>query len=232
VQEENDPKPLRCPSQVPKAHGAPLSPRPLLPPHSPAPLWLRRARQGHVPPGDPWEGEERSCRGVSCGPCPGLCPPGSTAGQSVGTKDHGPGVGSLCQPQPYRHLRAPGRTRSAPGRAPPTHGTSHGHQARCPRAAGHAHAQTQVTAASAPHAAAHGQDPRAAPMPRGCGKLSAGRRAAWGTQLLAPRPPPSARFRLQLQPGATRCLPILPGTGDTGDTGDSQEPAGSVPQAG
>lgn len=64
-------RPLQCPSQVPRAHGRRLSPYPLLSQYSPAPLWLQQAQQGHVPLGDPSEGEERSCRGSPGSPAQG-----------------------------------------------------------------------------------------------------------------------------------------------------------------
>lgn len=62
--------PLQCSCPVLEAQWAPVSPHPCCPQHSPAPLWLQQARQGHVPPEDPWEGEERSCRGAPAAPAP------------------------------------------------------------------------------------------------------------------------------------------------------------------
>lgn len=170
---------LQCPSQVPKAHGASMSPlHSLLPHHSPAPLWLQQARQGHVPPGDPSEGEEKSCRGSPPAPARGCAHLAAQPGRVRGAKDLGTahGVCDLHRPAPAPVCPAPPGT----GEKDPL-GTWLGslhprHWAQHPSVAGYAPTRTQVTAACAPHAVANGQDPRAALVPRSHGKLSAG----WG----------------------------------------------------
>lgn len=193
---------LQCPSQVPKAHGAPVSP--LSPPPTPltgSPL-APASPAGPRSPWRPFGGRREELQRVPHGPCPGLCPPGSTARQGAGTKDP---IGSVistspCRPQPARHLRAPGRTRSAPGWAPSSHGASHVHRAQHPRVAGYPLTDT-----------GHRCGPWAGPTgsPRATGPWKA---QPWGGCGGAQLPAlPRTRFTPQLQPGATRCLPVPPG---------------------
>lgn len=85
VREDSDTEPPAVPQPGANPHRPPVSPCPLIPRHSPAPLWLQRARQGHAPLGDPLGGQERRCRGCPTA-LPGLCPPGSRAwAQPVGS---------------------------------------------------------------------------------------------------------------------------------------------------
>ena len=190
--------------------GTSVPPRPLLPHHSPAPLWLQQARQGHVPPGDPSEGEERSCRGSPAAPAPGCAHLAAQPGRARGPRTRAWPMGSVISASPPGTSRHRGGPARHPAGLPPptTPATCTGLNAQS--VAGYAHTQTQVTAACTPHAVAHGQGPRAVTVPWGHGKLSPGG-AAWGAQLPAPQPLPRTRFRPQLQPGVTHCLPILPG---------------------
>lgn len=91
MSEDGDIEPPTVPQQGANPHGPPMSPCPPVPEHSPAPLWLRPARQGRAPLGDPWRGGERRCRGVSTAP-PGAVPAWQ---QDLGTAC---GVCDLCQP--------------------------------------------------------------------------------------------------------------------------------------
>lgn len=224
---------LQCPSQVPKAHGAPASPlHPLLPHHSPAPLWLQRARQGHVPPGDPSEEEEKSCRGSPPAPARGCAHLAAQPGRVQGAEDLGTahGVCDLHRPAPAPVCPAPPGT----GEKDPL-GTWLGslhprHRAQRPSVAGYVPTQTQVTAACAPHAVANGQDPRAALVPRSHGKLSAGGGLRGVPSSWHPGHCPghaSDHSSIPVRPAAS---PSSQGTPGTGDTGDGWEPPGSVPR--
>lgn len=203
VQEEDDAEPPAMPqpgAQSPRGTSVPLVPSS----HTTHRLPFGSSKPGRATfPLETLRREKRGAAGGLLRPLPGAVPTGQHSRAERGGR--GPGhspwgsviSSSPCRPQPARHLRAPGRTRLAPGWAPSTYGTSHVHRAQRPRVAGDTHTETPVTAAGAP------------PAPRR-GRLSAGG-AAWGSQLLAPRSLPGTRFKPQLQPGATRCLPVLPG---------------------
>lgn len=145
-------------TQSPQGVPCPPHPPPTTTPgcsHSPAPLWLRPARLGRVPPGDPWRGEERSWGGGSHGPCPVLYPQGAWAESPPGAAtcpQSCPGTaahtwGTHLQPVSPTLCRDP---RAAPGAAEsPAGGAAHGcppaSTRRCP-----GHLQTTAGAPAAP----------------------------------------------------------------------------------
>lgn len=100
--------PPSAPVSAPSPPLTPLTGSPLAP-ASPA---------GPRSPWRPFGGRREELQGVSCSP-PGLCPPGSTAGQSAGDKDRAQ-VCDLHQPTAPACPAPPGTggTRSSPGRAP------------------------------------------------------------------------------------------------------------------
>lgn len=171
---------------------APVSPHPLLSHHSPAPLWLRQARQGHDHPVDPLEGEERSYRGSPAAPrgCAHLAAP---PGRAQGTRTRHRSVTSTSpQPQPAQHLQAPRGPAHPPAGLPAPTGTGLSaqvtltprHRSLLPHVMTHrqlwCHRATEISALQVLHE-----------VP-----------SSWHPQAL-----PRTRFRPQLQPGATPCPP-------------------------
>lgn len=220
VQEEDDAEPPAMPqpgAQSPRGTSVPLVPSS----HTTHRLPFGSSKPGRATfPLETLRREKRGAAGGLLRPLPGAVPTGQHSRAERGGR--GPGhspwgsvtSGSPCRPQPARHLRAPGRTRLAPGWAPSTYGTGHVHRAQRPRVAGDAHTETPVTAAGAP-------PPRAVDI-SALGGLH-GVRSSWhpghcpghASNHSSSLVPPAASLSSQGTPG-------------TGDTGDSQEPLGSM----
>lgn len=152
---------------------------------------LLRSLPGAVPT---WQHGQAECRARGPGRSPwGLGSPPACTGPSLpGTSRHrgGPARHPAGLPPPMAPARYTGLNAQAwPGTLTPRH--------RSP---------LPVPPTPWPAGKSHGQ-----PRCHRAVESSALGGAAWGAQLPAPWPLPRTHFRPQLQPGATRCLPVLPG---------------------
>lgn len=190
---------LQCPSQVPKAHGAPVSP-PIPSSHTTHRLPFGSSKPGRATfPLETLGREKRGAAGALPQPCPGLCPAGSTAGQSAGAADPGTAHGVHGSHQP---MLAPGCP-APPGTGEDPLGTRLGSlHPRCQP--GTLTARHRSLLPVPPHTVARRQDPRAAPVAWGRGELSPGG-AVWP----APGTPATAQVTLQTMAPAW-CHPLPP----------------------
>lgn len=144
--------------------------------------------------------EKRGAAGALPQPCPGLCPAGSTAGQSTGAADPGTAHGVHG---PHQPMLAPGCP-APPGTGEDPLDTRLGSLHPCQP--GTLTARHRDTAACAPHTVARRQDPRAASVARGRGELSPG-----GPVWPAPGTPATAQVTLQtMAPAWCHPLPAHP----------------------